>query len=89
MFNSFDADIPVPNVNTPQELAHILRESDAFSESDHQRRAIDELRELTGSDEVGVGVKKILLGIETARQDEDMPGRFASVIARAVVERGY
>lgn len=88
MFNSFDADIPVPNVSTYEELGYVLRESGVFSEAD-QGRAIQELRDITRSEEVGVGIKKILLAIETARQDEDMPGRFASVMARAVAERGY
>ncbi len=76
----------MPNVNTHEELAYVLRESGVFSEAD-QRRAIEGLGEITRSDQVGVGIKKILLAIETARQDEDMPGRFASVIARAVAER--
>lgn len=88
LFNNFDADIAVPNVNTHQELSHILHGSRVFTEQD-SNRALSEIRSLTGSDEVGVGVKKILLGIETARQDEDMPGRFASVVARAVAERSY
>ncbi len=89
IFNAFDADIPVPNVNSYNELSQIMRESRAFSEED-QQRAIEELRQMTGNnDEVGVGVKKILLGIETARQDTDMAGRFASVVARAVAERSY
>jgi vesicle-fusing ATPase len=88
IFNSFDADIPVPNVNTHEELAHILRESRAFTDAD-QKRAIQELRGLTGNERVGVGIKKILLAIETARQDDDMPGRLASVIARAVSESMY
>lgn len=88
MFNSFDADIAVPNVNTYEELAHVLHESGAFSEPD-QRRAIEELRAATRSNEVGVGINKILFAIETARQDEDMPGRLANVLARAVAARGY
>ncbi|KAI9842423.1 MAG: transport between ER and Golgi ATPase protein [Sclerophora amabilis] len=88
LYNSFDADIAVPNVNTHAELAHLLHDSNAFSEND-QSRAVAEIQELTRSEEVGVGVKKILLGIETARQDDDMPGRFASVMARAVAERGF
>jgi vesicle-fusing ATPase len=47
------------------------------------------MQERTQGVAVGVGIKKILLGIETARQDEDMPGRFAGVMARAVAERGF
>ncbi len=87
LFNSFDADIAVPNVNTHHELSPIMRESGAFSD-EQQSRALDEITQLTGSEDIGVGVKKILLGIETARQDEDSVGRFASVIARAVGDRG-
>ncbi|KAH0559288.1 transport between ER and Golgi ATPase protein [Trichoglossum hirsutum] len=88
LFNSFDADIAVPNVNTYDELSHILRKSGAFSGAD-QQGALSEMQERTQSTSVGVGIKKILLGIETARQDEDMPGRFAGVMARAIAERGF
>jgi hypothetical protein len=35
---------------------------------------------------LGVGIKKIILAVETALQDEDKAGRFASVMSRAVVE---
>jgi vesicle-fusing ATPase len=31
-----------------------------------------------------VGIKKLLTGIETAKQDQDVPGRFARVISRAI-----
>ncbi|KAI9807737.1 MAG: transport between ER and Golgi ATPase protein [Phylliscum demangeonii] len=94
----FDADIAVPTVRTATDLAHIMRASGAFAaRPDDIPRALDQLADLTrsaygheadgsGGAEVGVGVKKILLAIETARQDEDMPGRFASVMARAVAE---
>ncbi|OAL52043.1 AAA-domain-containing protein [Pyrenochaeta sp. DS3sAY3a] len=83
LFSRFDAEIAVPNVNTQAELAHILRESGAFSDRD-QHRAISEIQEITGSTEVGVGIKKILTGIETAKQDQDVPGRFARVMSRAI-----
>ncbi|CAO2654252.1 Nn.00g109850.m01.CDS01 [Neocucurbitaria sp. VM-36] len=84
LFSRFDAEIAVPNVNTQAELAHILRESGAFSDRDLQR-AISEIQELAGgSAEVGVGIKKILTGIETAKQDSDVPGRFARVMSRAI-----
>ena len=83
MFSRFDAEIAVPNVNTQAELAHILQHSGAFSDRD-QQRAIAEIQEITGSAEIGVGIKKILTGIETAKQDQDMPGRFARVMSRAI-----
>lgn len=83
IFNSFDADIAVPNVNSQQELAHILQGSSAFSERD-QQRAIGEIQEITGSAEVGVGIKKILSAIETAQGDQDAPGQFARAVSSAI-----
>ena len=88
LFTSFDSDIAVPNVGTYEELAHILKQSRAF-DSTKTQQAISELRAQTRSDHVGVGIKKILLGIETAKQDGDMAGRFANVIARAVAQTGF
>jgi vesicle-fusing ATPase len=90
LFKSFDADIGVPNVDTYEELFRILKESDAFSDAGRQRviGEMQERQERTRSREVGVGIKKILFGIEMARQDEDIPGRFAEFMARAVAERG-
>jgi vesicle-fusing ATPase len=82
---SFDSDIPVPNVKNHAELAHILKQSSAFSDSDIQR-TLGEVKEMTRSEQLGVGVKKILSGIETAKQDTDMAARFAAVIARVVAE---
>lgn len=81
LFTAFDSDIAVPNVSGPNELSHILHQSGVFQEPN---RAIRELREITGSENVGVGIKKVLLGIETAKQDSDREGRFANVIARAM-----
>ena len=44
---------------------------------------MDILRDMTGSDEVGVGIKRELLGIETARQAQqgERAERFAGVVA--------
>jgi vesicle-fusing ATPase len=88
VFNSFNSDILVPNVDTYEELAHILRSEGSFSpqEIDASLRGI---RERTNRDKIGVGVKKVLLGIGTAKQDTDRAGRFAAVIARAMDEQYY
>lgn len=86
LFGVFDSDIAVPNVGGYDELEQIVKQSGVFREPE---RAIGELREVTGSESVGVGIKKILLGIETAKQDPDREGRFASVIGRAVAQLGY
>lgn len=64
-----------------------MEQSGAFTDP---RRAIQELRELTRSDTVGVGIKTILSGIDTAKQDpEDREGRFAQTIAREVADMGF
>jgi len=86
LFTSFDADIAVPNVSSYEDVGHILKHSGAAI---NPEKALHELRQYTGKDTVGVGIKKILLGIETAKQDQDMAGRFAQVIARAVAQMGY
>lgn len=83
LFSRFDAEIAVPNVNTQAELAALLQHSGAFSDRD-QQRAIGEIQEITGSADVGVGVKKILTAIETAKEDQDVPGRFARVMSHAI-----
>ena len=84
LLNSFDAEIPVPNVASHNELAHILREVKLFPDSNSQIRALDELSQETGTRGLNVGIKRILMGVETARQDEDSRGRFVSVMGRAV-----
>ena len=83
IYNRFDAEIMVENVDTQAELAYILEHSAKFSEQDRYR-AISAIQEATGDTAIGVGIKKILLAIETARQDEDVPARFARVISDAI-----
>lgn len=89
LFTYFDADIAVPTVNSFQELEYIMQQSGAFKGNEIQH-SIQEIQTLTGSsDRVNVGIKRILKGIETARQDPDnMPGRFAEVIGKAMAESG-
>ncbi len=86
VFTSFDSDIAVPNVKSHAELAFIMKQSEVFSDLG---RSIQELQDSTQSDSVDVGIKKILLGIETAKQDRDREGRFAQTIARAKAQLAY
>lgn len=86
VYNHFNAEIGVPNLGSYDELAHVMKESRAFSPEDIGR-ALHEIRDITQSNDVGVGIKKILLAIETAKQDSDRAMRFASVVQRAINER--
>ncbi|KZF25230.1 putative vesicle fusion factor [Xylona heveae TC161] len=85
LFKYFDAEIAVPNVNTFEELDHVLTDSNAFS-PEEKAHAISVIRDMTQSEGVGIGIKRLLTAIETAKQDEDRAGRLARVIAKAITD---
>jgi vesicle-fusing ATPase len=85
LYASFDRELAVPNVNTHAELASVLREVRAFRSEAEMVASLNGLRETTGTNDVGVGIKRVLLGIETARQTpDDMVERFADVMAKTM-----
>jgi vesicle-fusing ATPase len=86
IFNNFNSDLSVPELQTYDELAFVMKHSKAFSYDDI-RKSVDEIKAITRSETCQVGIKKILLGIETAKQDSDMALRFAGVMARCIAER--
>lgn len=88
LLNAFDAEIAVPNVANHNELGHVLRELQAFNSDGERQQVLHDLYSTTRTKQLNVGIKKILMGVETARQDEDMAGRFVSVISKAVGENG-
>ncbi|KAL1982251.1 hypothetical protein VTN96DRAFT_1620 [Rasamsonia emersonii] len=85
LYNSFNSDIMVPTVNTYDELRYILQQSDAFSPAEIEQ-ALEGIGDIADDKKIGVGIKRILLGIETAKQDPDKVGRFTRVISRAIDE---
>lgn len=83
---NFKAQIAVPNVQTQQELMHIMQESGQFSASDVQR-AISEIEDTTQVQRINVGVQQVLLCIERAMQDDrDRAGRFAELISEEIAD---
>jgi vesicle-fusing ATPase len=79
----FNRELAVPNVSSHKELASILREVQAFDSEAGLAQSLNELREITGTDQVGVGIKKVLLGVGEAKQEVwNVEGRFAEVIAQ-------
>ncbi|EPS35459.1 hypothetical protein H072_11139 [Dactylellina haptotyla CBS 200.50] len=86
LLHSFDGELGVPNVGTHDELAKILKELGSFDSREIQG-SLRELESITGTRRLGVGIKKIILGVETALQDMDKAGRFASVMSKAVREQ--
>lgn len=78
----FNYELAVPSINTHAELAAVLREVEAFDSEQDLAQSLAELRDTTGSENVGVGIKKVLLGVEKAKEDAtDMPSRLAEIIA--------
>ncbi|KAF9893066.1 transport between ER and Golgi ATPase protein [Aspergillus nanangensis] len=86
VYNSFNSDIMVPNVMTYDELKYIMKQSEAFDDREITQ-ALESIGDISENATIGVGVKKVLLGIETARQDADKVGRFVRVINRAIEEQ--
>jgi vesicle-fusing ATPase len=75
-------------VNSIEELSTVLHQVRAFESSAELDQSMNTLKEITGSDQVGVGIKRVLLGIETARQTpDDIVGRFADVMAKMMISR--
>ena len=68
-------------MNSYAELGRILREVRAFDSEADLAESLETLRGSSGSDEVGVGIKKVLLAIGEAREEVgNVPGRFAEVM---------
>lgn len=81
----FDAEIAVPNVNTFKELASVLREVQAFEDENQLVSSLNTLRDITDTDHIGIGIKKVLHAVRLAQQDEgNMIDRFAEVISQRI-----
>lgn len=82
---AFKAQIPIPALQSQQELAHVMQHSGQFSQQDIQR-AISEIEQtMSGSKQIGVGVQHIILAIQTAMQDrEDRTGRFVDLMCEYI-----
>lgn len=90
LLDFFDGEIPVPNVNTEQELLYILRETGLFDERDAYRvvKEIVEGLEGAGKGGVGVGIKRILTAVNKARTNRgDVAGSFVELMSQAIARR--
>lgn len=79
----FNREVAVPNINTYDELAAALREFQAFENDSDLTRSMNELRAITGTDQVNIGIKDALLALDEAKQEGgDIAERFAEVVAQ-------
>lgn len=81
----FDHELAVPSVQTHKELAAVLREIGAFDSDADLAESLNELAEITGTDQVGVGIKKVLTAVGRAKSDpENFPSRFADMMSQLI-----
>ena len=83
MTEHFNAKIAVPTLQSYQEVATVMNESRLFTQEDISR-SLTEVKEITRSENVGVGIKNILFAVMTAKQDSDVAGRFASMLSEQI-----
>ncbi|RDW64925.1 AAA-domain-containing protein [Coleophoma cylindrospora] len=82
----FNREIAVPNVNSASELASILRQVKAFESEADLAQALNELQEATGADEIGLGIKSVLLAVAEARRSgQQAPSAFADIVRQQII----
>ncbi|TVY32970.1 Vesicular-fusion protein [Lachnellula occidentalis] len=81
----FDRELAVPYIQSHKELAALLREIGAFENDAALAESLNELGEITQTDQVGVGIKKVLTAVGQAKRDvSNFPSRFAEMMAQLI-----
>lgn len=85
IFEDFEREIPVPNVNTAEELGYILNERTNFQGQDI-RRILTDLQDRSGKETIDAGIKDILAGIGVAG---DRSEKFTDYLSKIVARNAY
>lgn len=84
ILNCFDNDIAVPNLTTLEEFNNVMKENDFLNDA-ARAEVLSKLKSLTDgknrSTELDVGIKKVLVNIETAKHDEDPVNEVVELMA--------
>jgi len=81
----FDRELAVPNIQSHRELAAVLREIGAFDSDADMAESLNELGEITGTEQVGVGIKKVLTAVGQAKRDvSNFPSKFAEMMSQLI-----
>ncbi|RYO89303.1 hypothetical protein DL764_008597 [Monosporascus ibericus] len=85
----FEREIAVPAVKDLRELHALLSATGKFDDPADINAIIDELRSITGSENVGIGVKAIFSAVETAlvRRDQPLATTLAAEISEIIATR--
>ncbi|KAG4302358.1 hypothetical protein PCANB_001375 [Pneumocystis canis] len=80
---SFDADLPIPNVSHLHELNIILKNLQFLSDTERDL-TLKSINEIHHSQEINIGIARIISIVETARQDEEYKERFIELMIKAI-----
>ncbi|KAL7624597.1 transport between ER and Golgi ATPase protein [Parahypoxylon ruwenzoriense] len=84
---AFDREIAVPAVKDHRELQALLIASGKFSGPTDINEALNELSTITGTQEVGIGVKAVFSALETASVRDPLPISLAEDISAIMAAR--
>ncbi|KAG0342587.1 transport between ER and Golgi ATPase protein [Podila humilis] len=78
LMDSFSSELYVENVRTLAEVNTVVKSVDLFQSDNERRTAIATLAKSGLEDKLSMGIKRLLMTVEKARQDSDPVGRFVS-----------
>ncbi|OTA65346.1 AAA-domain-containing protein [Hypoxylon sp. EC38] len=84
---AWDREIAVPAVKDHRELQALLAASGKFNNAADINEALNELQTLTGTQEVGIGVKAVFSALETASVRDPLPISLAEDISAIMAAR--
>ncbi|ORX60980.1 AAA-domain-containing protein [Piromyces finnis] len=79
MLDAFDAEIYVPSIKSLSSIDIVLKEIELFSDSERSY-AMKSISKEIQSNYISIGVKKLLMIAEMARQDDDKVSKFVSTL---------
>jgi vesicle-fusing ATPase len=79
MTDEFSAEIYVPTITSLEGVDTVLQQLELFNDAERQR-ALSILKQANMDQKLTIGVKKLLMIIEMARQDEDNVEKFVNTI---------
>ncbi|CAK7203717.1 transport between ER and Golgi ATPase protein [Sporothrix eucalyptigena] len=89
MTRVFDRQVAVPAVADVREMAAAVQDLGVFQDSADINQAINTIRQYnSGSDQVGVGIKRVLNLAQSATDREDPVGWFAEQMGQAIAQFG-
>jgi vesicle-fusing ATPase len=79
MTDEFSAELYVPSITSLEGIDIVLQQLELFEDSERER-AISILQQANMDQKLTIGIKKLLMIIEMARQDEDKVDKFVNTV---------